>query len=153
MWSGGVYEVRSGLRDGGFQPAVEPAEEHALPHDGVLGLENPVVLIGEDQHLGGNSTQTGGVEGHFSLGGKDAEVIFAVGDKDGGVPIVDKFVGRVGESALGDRIVFVPECSAHVPVDEPHFLGFEILGFHVEDSRVGDECGETALVDAGEHVH
>lgn len=44
---GGISHIRR------FEPAVEPAEEYALPQDGVLGLDNPVVLVGEDYHSAG----------------------------------------------------------------------------------------------------
>ena len=58
---GGISPVRR------FEPAVEPAEEYALPQDGVLGLDNPVVLVGEDYHFGRYAAKFGGIECHFTL--------------------------------------------------------------------------------------
>ena len=135
-----------------FEPAVEPAEEEALPHYGVLGLEYPVVLVGIDYHLGGNATELGGVEGGHALGGEDAVVVLAVGNHDGSGPAVDEAVGGVGEGALSCGVVLLPEGSAHVPVGKPHFFGFEILGLHVEDAGVGEKGCEAAFVVAGEPV-
>ncbi len=71
-----VYdEKRSGLFGFGFsfscafglEPFVEPAEEEALPEDGVLRLQYPVVFIREDEHFGGDAAELGGIEGHFAL--------------------------------------------------------------------------------------
>lgn len=56
-----------GLLSLGFQPAVKPAEEESLPHDGVLRLEYPMVFIGEDYHLGWNTTELGCVKRHLAL--------------------------------------------------------------------------------------
>ncbi len=41
---------------GGFQPAVEPTDKCAVEKHTVLGLENPVIFIGEDEQLGRNAT-------------------------------------------------------------------------------------------------
>lgn len=82
----------SGRFGSGFQPTVEPAEEHTLPHDGVLRFENPVILVGEDKHFSRHTAQTGGIECHFALRREDAEIIFAVRDKNRSVPFVDKLV-------------------------------------------------------------
>lgn len=38
-----------------LEPSVEPVEERALPEHAVLRLEHPVVLIGEDEKLGGDA--------------------------------------------------------------------------------------------------
>ena len=46
-----------------FEPAVEPAEEEALPEDGVLGFENPVVLVGVDNHFCGNAAREPYIDG------------------------------------------------------------------------------------------
>ncbi len=74
---------RQGLSGFGFEPLVEPAEEYTLPHDRVLRLENPVVFVGEDKHLGRHTAEAGSIECHHTLRGEDAEIIFAVGDEDG----------------------------------------------------------------------
>ena len=52
---------------GRFQPAVEPTYKCAVEEYAVLGLENPVVLIGEDEQLGGNATQLGSIECSHTL--------------------------------------------------------------------------------------
>ena len=94
--SGGVDRSRcSGLGGvaAGLEPAVEPAEEYALPHHCILGLENLMVLIGEYEHFGRHSAQTCGIECHHALRGKNAEVIFAVSDEYWGIPFVNEAVG------------------------------------------------------------
>ena len=78
-------------------PAVEPGEEGALPEDAVLGFEHPVVLVGVEEQLGFDAFHAGGIEGAHALGGIDAVVFLAVDAEDGGVPLVNKAVGRVGE--------------------------------------------------------
>jgi len=81
------------LLGGGLEPAVEPAEEEALPHHGVLRLEYPVVLVGIDDHLGGYAAQLGGIEGGHALRGQDAVVVLAVRNHYRGGPAVDEAVG------------------------------------------------------------
>ena len=76
-----------------FEPLVKPAEEQALPHHGILGLEYPVIFIGEYYHLGGNTAQLGGIECLHALRGKDAVVILAMAYHDRSGPAVDIAVG------------------------------------------------------------
>ena len=131
---------------GGFQPAVQPGEEGALPQHSVLRLEHPVVLVGEDEQFGRDAAQFGSVEGSHGLVGQDAVVPFAVDAEDGRVPLVHKLVGRVGEGALGRLVVLVPVSAAHVPVGKPFLFRLQVLHLHVEDAVVGDEGLEAAFV-------
>ena len=50
-----------------FQPLVEPLEEVPLPVNGVLRLEDPVVLVGEEEHPRGYAEHLGCVEGGHAL--------------------------------------------------------------------------------------
>lgn len=79
--------------------------------------------------------------------------LFAVADHYGRVPAVDKSVGRGCEGALCDSVVLVPECSTHIPVGKPHFLGFEILRLGVEDAGVSQERGEALVVVACKPIY
>lgn len=73
-------------------PAVEPAEVFAVPVEGVLWLENPVVLVGEDDEAGRDAHELGGVVGGHAFIDGDTEVHAAVGDEDRGVPGGDELV-------------------------------------------------------------
>lgn len=46
-----------------FEPLVEPSDDGFVPDDGIGGLLDPVVLIGEVKQLAGDSTPLEGVEG------------------------------------------------------------------------------------------
>ena len=78
---------------GGFQPAVEPTDKCAVEKHTVLGLENPVIFIGEDEQLGRNATQLGSIECTHTLRGKDAEVFLTMNAEDGSIPFAYKAVG------------------------------------------------------------
>ena len=136
-----------------LQPAVEPLEVGALPKDAVLGLQYPVVLVGEDEEFGGDAAQACGVEGSHALVGIDAIVQFAVYAEDGGVPLVDEAMRGVlvGLAGVG-RLVFVPISIVVLPVGEPHLLGVGIHRLEVEGSVVGDEALEALLVMSGKIV-
>ena len=76
-----------------LQIFVKEAEEGALPEDGVLRLEDPVVLIGEYEHLSFKTMHLCGVECHHALRSEDAVVKFADCNEDRGCPVVDKLMG------------------------------------------------------------
>ena len=57
-------------------------------------------------------------------------------------------MGRIGEGALSDGIVFLPGSTTHIPVGKPHLLGRHILHLEVEDTSVSDEGLEALLVNA-----
>ena len=59
---------------------IEPAEVGALPEEGVLWLENPVIFIGVDEELSRDTSELCGVEGGHSLSSEDAVVALAVDD-------------------------------------------------------------------------
>ena len=122
-----------------------------------------MVFIGEDGHFGGDAAEFGCIECHFALRGENAIIKFAVGDENRGSPFVDEAVRRHGVGALRNRVVFAPVSSvgwvhcgvcgrvdlsaAHVPVCEPHFFGFKVLGFHVDTlikQGIADGCGVDA---------
>ena len=52
---------------GRFQPAVEPIDKCAVEEHAVLGLKDPVVLVGEDEQLSRDTAQLGSVEGTHTL--------------------------------------------------------------------------------------
>ena len=66
-------------------------------------------------------------------------------DADGGVPTVDKEVGRVG-IGVGGLGVFLPVGAAEVPVGEPVLFGFEALLLEVEHAVVGEERLEAVIL-------
>ena len=110
-----------------LQPAVEPVEIGSLPKDTVLWFQHPVVFVGEDEQLGFDATQTGGVEGSHALVGVDAVVLLAVDAEDGGVPLVDEAMRRVVICPLGIlRLVLVPIGIIVFPVGEPHLFRVSI---------------------------
>ena len=45
----------------------------------------------------------------------------------------------VGKGLLGNLVVLVPVCAAHVPVRKPFLFGLEVLHLHVENTVVSDE--------------
>ena len=59
---------------------IEPAEVGALPEQGILRLEHPVIFIGVDEELSWDTSELCGVEGSHSLSCKDAVVALAVDD-------------------------------------------------------------------------
>ena len=46
---GPIYIVADEMGNRLFAPLIEPAEVFAVPHHGVLWLEDPVVLVWEDE--------------------------------------------------------------------------------------------------------
>lgn len=136
-----------------FQPAVEPTEEGAMPQQSVLGLQYPVVLVGIDKQLGGYATQFGCIESTHTLRCKYAVVFLAMYAEDGGIPLVDKAVGRVGKGALCRSICFIPRCAAHIPIGKPHLLGLHILLLDVEDTGMGYKGIETVVVMTGQPIY
>ena len=137
-----------------FKPAVEPIEIGALPEDAVLGLEHPVVLIGEDEQLGLYAFHSGGIEGTHALGGIDAVVFLSMDAEDGGVPVVNEPVRRVGISLTGIcRLVLVPISIVILPVAEPVFFSLGVHRLQVECSIVSNEALEPFVVMAGKIIH
>ena len=61
-------------------------------------------------------------------------------------------MGTVGEGALRDGIVFLPVRAAHVPVREPFLFGLEVLHLEVENTVMGDEGFEAAVVMSGNPI-
>ena len=58
-----------------------------MPEEGVLRLEYPVGLFGEDDEFGRDSHHLGGVEGGHALLGGDTEIHSSVDAEDRGVPV------------------------------------------------------------------
>ena len=59
---------------------IEPVEVSALPEQGVLWLEYPVIFVWVDEELSWDASELCGVEGSHSLSCKDAVVALAVDD-------------------------------------------------------------------------
>ena len=112
-----------------------------------------MVFVGEEEELGVEAAHAGCGEGALGLRVLNAEVALAVYAEDGGVPTVDKEVGRLGEDALHLSVGrAVPGSRAHVPVGEPHLFGFDVLLLGVVNAVVGDEALEALVVVAGQPV-
>ena len=112
-----------------------------------------MVLIGEDEELGGYATHACGVECSEALVGVYAVVFLAVYAEDGRVPLVDEAVRRVLICALGVVcLVAVPVGILILPVREPSLLCVGVHRLKVEGTVVGDERLEALVVMAGEIV-
>ena len=59
---------------------IEPAEVSALPEQGILRLEHPVIFVWVDEELSWDASELRGVEGGHSLSSEDAVVALAVND-------------------------------------------------------------------------
>ena len=59
---------------------IKPAEVGALPEQGVLWLEYPVIFIWVDEELSWDASELCSVEGSHSLSSEDAVVTLAVND-------------------------------------------------------------------------
>ena len=114
-----------------------------------MRLQNPVVLVGEDEQLSINASHFGGVKGCECLVGKNAVVLLAVNAQNRSIPFIHKLVGTVGKCTLGNFVVFLPVSAAHIPVGEPFLLGLQVLHLHIEDTIVGDKGLEAFVVMTG----
>ena len=86
-----------------FAPAVEPAEIFAVPEQGVLRFEYPVVLVREDDESGRDSHHLCRIVGCHSLVCRDAEIHASMCHEQGSVPCGDLFVRRIGIMPYGSR--------------------------------------------------
>ncbi len=112
-----------------------------------------MVLVGEEEELGGNAAQTGCREGTFGLGILNAEIPLTVNAENGRVPAVDIEVGRSAEGLLLLTFgILVPGRGAHVPVGEPKFFSLGVLLLGVVDAVVRNEGFEAFVVVAGQPV-
>ena len=127
---------------GSLHPALQPAVDFAIPEDGVLGFEDPVVFVGEiDEAAGDAQPLEGGVKLE-ALGDGDAVVEFAVDHEGGGLEV--RGVGHRVLRVVGGR--FFPRRTAGgvvEPVDGG--VGGE-LGIEVGDTGVADDGFEAVGV-------
>ena len=59
---------------------IKPVEVGALPEQGILRLEHPVIFVWVDKKLSGDASELCSVEGGHSLSSEDAVVTLAVDD-------------------------------------------------------------------------
>ena len=133
-----------------LQPAVQPVEEGTLPENAVLGFQYPMVFIGEDEELGGNTFHAGCIEGGHTLSIVDAVVLLAVDAEDGRVPLLHHLVRRVVVGLLGTwHLRTVPVGLIIFPVAEPVLFRLQVHSCQIEGTVVGNESLEALLMDAG----
>ena len=101
---------------------VEPVDYGFVPEDGVAGLLDPVVFIGEVEQLAGDAAALEGVEGRKPLGFDDSKVLSAVYDEHRGLPVLDKIEGVLLFVTFG----VVPGDADVVPLRKPEFIGVEV---------------------------
>ena len=111
-----------------------------------------MILIGEDEQFSRYPSHLGGVERGHRLVGQNAVVFLAVDTENRRVPLIDELMRAVGKCALGNRIVFLPVRTAHVPVGEPFLFGLEVLHLQVEDTIVCDERFEATVMMPGQPI-
>ena len=113
-----------------------------------------MILVGEEQQLGGNTLEAGSIESAKALIGVDAVVFLAMDAKDRCVPLVDKLVwtGIIGATGIG-RTVGIPVSIFLLPVGEPCFFGVRIHRLQVEGTVVCDEAFETSVVMTGKIIN
>jgi hypothetical protein len=70
-------------------PLIQPTENGVVPLDAVLRLQNPVVLVREVQHLGGNTLPLKSSEGGDAFGYGDTEIHASVNNKRWSLPVGD----------------------------------------------------------------
>ena len=80
---------------------VEPVDDGVVPEDAVVGLQHPVVFVGEVKEFTGNPLALQSRKGGHALGFDDAEIEGAVDDQHRGLPFINVVDGVVFGVAFG----------------------------------------------------
>ena len=110
------------------------------------GFSTQWVSSGKKRNLLGTPSICAAVECRHSLGVGNAEIVAAMNDKYGRIPLLNKFVGALFEALHGNSVVGFPGCPAHFPLVEEHLLGGEVLHLGVKNSAMGNECLKALVV-------